>query len=301
MKTIQELFSGYILRFLAIGLVIVTSTSSATAAPDDCDRACLNDFMNQYLEALLAHDPYSLPLSIDVKFTENTIRLNLGEELWQTATGLGDFQVFMADPYSKQASWFGVVMEQGEAKLLSVRLKISKNKIEEIETIITRAGLGGDFPEDMDKRVANPIWDEMLTNSEKVSRSEMIKAVDLYFEGMEHPPGTVDVPFSDECNRTENGLQTTNNFSQGDTGFLAASCEEQFDTGLVQIFTTPERRYWMVDEERGIVAGMFIFAITGGHNAAPISEFFKIKNGEIYEVEAIGVSDPLPYGARTGW
>jgi hypothetical protein len=301
MKSIHYRFLQLTASLIISCLSPIIYASSAGATQGECDRACLNGFMDQYLEALLAHDPYSLPLTHDVKFTENTIRLNLGEELWQTATGLGALKVYMADPYSNTAAYFGVVMESGEAKLLAVRLSIKKGLIHEIETIVTRTGLGGDFAEDMDQRVAFPIWDEFLTDSERIPRLEMIKAVDLYFEGMENPPGSVEVPFSEECNRTENGLQTTNNFSQGDTGFLAAGCKEQFDTGLVQVFTTPERRFWMVDEERGIVVGMFIFAINGGHNAVPIAEFFKIKNGQIYEVEAIGVSSELPYGARSGW
>ncbi|MGH9592719.1 MAG: hypothetical protein ACRD5L_06485, partial [Bryobacteraceae bacterium] len=41
--------------------------------PGPCDRACLEGFVNQYLEALVAHDPKRLPLTADVKFSENDV------------------------------------------------------------------------------------------------------------------------------------------------------------------------------------------------------------------------------------
>ena len=47
----------------------------AVDAPDpafvDCSRACLEALVNQYLDAVVAHDPKRLPLSADVKYTEN--------------------------------------------------------------------------------------------------------------------------------------------------------------------------------------------------------------------------------------
>jgi hypothetical protein len=55
----------------------------------DCDRACLQGFIDQYPQALLAHDPYRLPVTKDVKFTENTVRLRVGDGLWNTLSGVG--------------------------------------------------------------------------------------------------------------------------------------------------------------------------------------------------------------------
>ena len=37
--------------------------------PVDCNRACLEGLVNQYLDALAAKDPKRLPLSADVKYT----------------------------------------------------------------------------------------------------------------------------------------------------------------------------------------------------------------------------------------
>ena len=40
--------------------------------------------MDQYLAALLIHDPSGLPVAADAKMTENTKPTTLGEGLWKT-------------------------------------------------------------------------------------------------------------------------------------------------------------------------------------------------------------------------
>lgn len=46
--------------------------------PGPCDRACLEGFVNQYLDAPVAHNPFGLPLAARVKFSENDQLLDLG-------------------------------------------------------------------------------------------------------------------------------------------------------------------------------------------------------------------------------
>ena len=57
-------------------------------APPDCNRTCLEGFANQYMEALVAHDPSRAPLAKNVKFTENGQELAVGDALWATASDL---------------------------------------------------------------------------------------------------------------------------------------------------------------------------------------------------------------------
>jgi len=44
--------------------------AQAKPVPADCNRACLEGLMEQYIAALLEHDPKRLPLSADVKYSE---------------------------------------------------------------------------------------------------------------------------------------------------------------------------------------------------------------------------------------
>src|SRR5688500_15259277 len=46
--------------------------------PVTCDRACLEGLEDQYLAALVAHAPKRLPLSADVRYTENDQLMPIG-------------------------------------------------------------------------------------------------------------------------------------------------------------------------------------------------------------------------------
>ena len=54
------------------GLLILTGVSLAARARD-CQRDCLEALMRSYPAALQAHDPGSMTLAADAKFTENAI------------------------------------------------------------------------------------------------------------------------------------------------------------------------------------------------------------------------------------
>jgi len=68
---------------------------SAAAPPDPmanpCERACLEGWVNNYLEAMKAHNVEPALFAREIKFTENGIRLPLGGEgLWFDTTGIGN-------------------------------------------------------------------------------------------------------------------------------------------------------------------------------------------------------------------
>jgi hypothetical protein len=48
--------------------------------------------IDRYVDASVARDHERLPLAHTVKFTENGQRLALGDGLWNTATGKGDYR-----------------------------------------------------------------------------------------------------------------------------------------------------------------------------------------------------------------
>ncbi|MGA2511394.1 MAG: hypothetical protein ABSG27_14325, partial [Candidatus Acidiferrales bacterium] len=70
---------------------------SNVSAKKSCDRACLDGFVDSYLDALAVGDPSRLPVTATVKFTEDGQRLNLGDSLWNTATGRGTYKFYMDD------------------------------------------------------------------------------------------------------------------------------------------------------------------------------------------------------------
>ncbi len=84
--------------------VVLSNSDRVSASPaspptsNACDRACLNGIVDQYLAAMVAHDPSHLPLAKEVKFTEDGVPLKLGDGLWATASGLGSYKVYFAEP-----------------------------------------------------------------------------------------------------------------------------------------------------------------------------------------------------------
>ena len=88
-----------------LALVVCTASSVMTAQrlpvgpiAADCNRACLEGLMNQYIDAVLTHDPKGLPLSADVKYTEQEQIMSVGDGFWKTVTGRGNYNHYFADP-----------------------------------------------------------------------------------------------------------------------------------------------------------------------------------------------------------
>ena len=73
--------------------------------PEKHDRASLEGLLDSYLEALINHDPFRLPLSRAVKHTENTIAIPVGEGLWATASDSTTYRLNVCDPQAGQAGF----------------------------------------------------------------------------------------------------------------------------------------------------------------------------------------------------
>src|ERR1700690_1109836 len=117
------------------------SLNRANAAPakaGDCDRACLNGFVDQYMAAVAAHDPSKLPTAANVRYTENNVEMKLGEGLWQTSDGWGSYKVYIDDPESGQVGFLGVSNEDTHLSVFAARLKVVEHKVTEIEVIVAR-------------------------------------------------------------------------------------------------------------------------------------------------------------------
>jgi hypothetical protein len=75
------------IQLVLIAAQLSIASGSANAATGDCDRECLRGFITQYLDALVAHNPSTLPLSAKVRFTEDSVEMRLGGDgLWKDAS-----------------------------------------------------------------------------------------------------------------------------------------------------------------------------------------------------------------------
>jgi len=266
--------------------------------------------MDKYLEVLVTNDPAGLPVASNLKVTENGYPVELGQGLFETASEI-TYKHYIADPVTSQVALFGAVNETMVMANFLVRLKVAQDKITEIETVIARKGTASIAnPESMKEPKA--VYGQILEPSERSPRDKMISIAESYFNAIEN--NTADVPFHPESNRTANGQQTTN------SGPVPLSCLGQFEKKIFAYITkVRNRRYLIVDEEKGLVFGIFMMDVPGKkehfdlfpipmdklpvHMYTPhtifLAELFKIVNGQIREIEALMFNTTL--GANSGW
>jgi hypothetical protein len=318
----------------------------------ECDRQCLEGFVDQYLVAMITHDPFRAPFAENVRYTENAGEISLAdisEGLWTEATGLGDYKFYVADPQAGQVAFVGLIQtkarEEKEGKtvenekpvLLSMRLKVEDQQITEAEAIVVESMMGGGMGGGA-MTVPPAAYSEALAPEDRVSREELIKISNLYFDSIEQCNGKI-VPWHDECYRLENGMWTAGPElppelavhmqepqaptpapgGESSPAFARGPCTEAIDSGVFALIESIRpRRMPVVDEERGVTWGVYMFnhpgveTITmpdgttqpaayfrGQPNSMPMSELFKIKGGKIRDIIAIGVIKE--YGSDSGW
>ena len=128
---------------LSGGQLVPTADAGVGPIPLNCDRVCLENLVEQYLDAVVAHDASKLPLSQDVKYTENDQLVEVGDGFWKTAEGRGNYTHIFADPEFGQVAYMGTMREAGAPLLMSLRLRIQLGRITEIESVYFKPGGAG--------------------------------------------------------------------------------------------------------------------------------------------------------------
>jgi|SRR5665213_705893 len=283
------------LRILTLALPVFT-LAAAPAPP--CGRACLRGFIAQYLDALVAHNPGALPLSANVKFTEDTMTMKPGEGLWKDASKIDGYRQDIIDVRQGVAASQVVVDEAGAPALLMLRLKVAGGKITEIETQVTRKRSEGALFAIAALKTAGPAMAVVPDRSQLMSRENDIKTALFYPVGLKVGSFVkVDAPFAPDAYRIENGVRTAGQ------GCARAGCEN-IKTQTITEHPGITTRVAAVDEQLGIVLLRMNFGETksksyGEGNALIVWEAFKVYGGQIHGVEAF--MKIMPASAGSGW
>jgi hypothetical protein len=358
-------------RFLSqalIFLLLVVFTSCQNQEPTQsdkpaehqvhkiCDKECLKGFVDKYMDAMLAKVPSEAFFTKECIFTENGVRLPLGEEgLWASMVGKGTYKFYVPDVETQQIGFFGTAREEAQNEgdkpspvAIALRLKISEGLISEVEQLVIRpesnllnpgaerGPSSAELIEKMGEELGNPhpIYLEIIPENERPTREEMIKTANYYFSGMQKNDGkgvdgTGTYPFTDDCDRYENGGRSTNvPLAKGqempdplkETVYTSHwGCKQQFESGLIYFVTRiRDRRFVAVDREHGIVFSFCFFDHSAGDSRKfttpdgrkaiegpsepwtwQIAELFKVEKGKIRRIEAI--LQRAPYGMNSGW
>ena len=243
--------------FLALAYV---SSVAAAGPPRPCDRVCLEGVMNRYLDAMVAHDPSKAPLGPNVKYAQDNVPLKIGQALWASASGLGNYKHFFADPERGDIGVIAVVYENGLGAILIVRLKVADGLITEAEQFVAHDPHGAAEYEKLGK--PDPGWLTPIPPDGRQSREALEQTAYMYYEALQKNDGRGIYAFTDDCNRIEDAVRTTNqprpqNYGHSDqdiSDFTTLTCKAQYELGFLG-FTTGcrDRRFLVVDTERGAV------------------------------------------------
>lgn len=292
-----------VVAFIAVLAALTPRLALAADAPaGGCDRACLKGFVDGYFDALSRNDASKLPVTANVRFTENGERLKLGEGFWKTA-GKSGYRLELYDPEQGTAGVQAVVQEAAGPALYVARLKVENGRISEVETIVARKGSYGALWAPENLKEVSPGFSLSIRKAEQNSRLELLAAADAYWRAFE-TNGTPDyhpAPLLPSTRRFENGVQTTLNTTRPN-GPLSAS--EQFDRGMFKGGRITDRRYPVVDLERGVVMSIVRFGpreatATRAADLPLVMEAFAVEAGRIHEVQVVLISRPV--GSPTGW
>jgi hypothetical protein len=286
-------------RFLALLVLLIslaTSLHPQTRGGAACDRECLRGFITQYLDALVAHDPKKLATAPNVRFTEDTKTMPLGEGLWKGASKVRSYRQDFLDVRDGQAMSYVVVEENGMPVMFVLRLKIADRKITEIETMVTRNKAEGAIFQIDNLTTPRATLNVAPDASQKMSREQLIRISEFYPTGLKVGGSfdTVNAPFAPDAYRIENGAVSA--------GPGARAGSENIRTQRVIAHPDVTYRVAAVDEELGVVILRQDFGNTGNYgpgNALTTFELFKIYGGQIHAVEAF--IDIMPENTPSGW
>ncbi len=336
MKKLFVVQVALLLAVMTAGAVSAQEPEWDPASIKECDRACLIGIMDGYMDALFRHDPKAVPpLSIDVRMTENTGVIEVGEGvLWRFNVEPTSFKIYVADPVSGQVAQQARLKIGGQNSLVAVRLKVDRGKIQEIEHLYERNINEAAIPL---LTTPVPVLTTDVPPEQRISRDMLFRVANSYFDALEGDSGKIGA-FSDKCVRHENGYQTVNNPPPGgrmmpapfiptaDTPqgremlkFSMLTCAEQIshtnDDGTTMFSYMKHirpRRALIIDEQKQIVGTFPLFVHDGTRRGAPpdappgmlqnlvTMETFGIRDGLIHHVEAFPFVT-LPYGLGNGW
>jgi hypothetical protein len=317
-----------LLRLSLTGMVAMGVVASPAQAAN-CDRTCLEGWLDTYLDALVKNDPKAVKLAKNVKYTANGQRLAIGDGLWRTMKARGKSSIVVADVAAQQVAAIVTFEEDGPAGsggAMGVRLKIRNGQITEIEQ---REEHKADTLKLMDEAPIRAAFTQTVAPDERMSRAALAKAADDYFEAVQRNDGKGYYPVANDCHRITSGMQATNvptpagevrpdpKTARGPSNQW--TCREQFESGLLHFVSrVRDRRVVAIDQDRGLVYAFGYFDHAAGDTrtfktpdgrtvtAGPttpftwsIAEVFKVRKGLIHEIQALELE--RPYGMISGW
>jgi hypothetical protein len=295
----------HVTRLTLTCAALLALSPAPAAAQTACNRACLTGFVDTYFKALAANDPAAVPLAPGVKITNNGKAVRLADAFWASA----DRTIYRWDIVNERLGATGteavVQNADGSKTMYVLRLKVQNGRIAEVEAIKANQGEADRLWGPDGLKEVSPNLRLTIREAEQDSYYGLIAAAEGYWRAFQTngTPEYHPAPLLPDTIRFENGLQTTGMVRDG----AYVSAQEGFDRGRFMSRNIWDRRYPVVDTERGIVLSIVRFGLKDGmksqsavtSNDRLVGEFFAVKNGRIQEIHAVLFN--LPDAEPTGW
>jgi hypothetical protein len=296
---------------------------AAAGGKPACDRQHLIDACNMVVGSFLSHSPSGLPIAPNVRITYHGKTIGLGESLWKTLASISGQECF-ADAISGYGVLYAVIEElEGAGKdtaILTLVVRVEAKLITGIEMIVGHRPEGWEEGLDIAEclKIGRPaLWNPgaipgiiaplnaVVEPSRRSSRDDLVAIVHSYWEGLEMHDSSV-VLADPKSDRYEQGVCTTRVPGMPDAG----GCDDT-PNKFPWIKVVRNRRYLVVDEERGIVICHVLLDTPPGYYAPDtptverppksvlISELFKVYDGKTQGI--VVVLDMQAFGAKSGW
>jgi len=316
-----------------------TSTPSKPVPAND--RSGLINLTKQVLNAMKDCCRCSLPLADDFRYTENGIPVTPGEGLWKTVVDLREYGLFLADPSTRQAGWFGALDEYGRFTMLALRLKLKGGLISELETIIARPEMrpaGEGFNRDVSTMFMAPLLIDLNSNAfnrpapalvrqvATASRNDLTEIVNRYFQAFSHKNGLL-APLARDCVRRENGVRTCNNpdglqvdKAKPEFRLFTRDCANELENGFLASLTRLRTHHpLIVDETQGLVLDLALIDNPATIKTVDVAGVGKVAapglflapwtdlHAQLFKIESGAISHieglvrRVPYGQMSGW
>jgi len=279
--------------------------------------------LDQYLNAVIKHDPAAAPLVVGFRQTENAISVRPGNGVWKSVTALGAVRRRYLDPVSGQAAYYGTMEESGGTAIVTVRVRVEGRRLTEAEWYLARAddpGLNGPRqpgrpPANLhnpDYLSKNPPPDRVVPVNQRSDRATLVRIVNSYFDAITSHDNSVAMTHPG-CGRVENGSPAPagrflppNASATPPAGQAAPPANANNDcvSGLANfnLSMVVARRTPVVDEEAQVALGYAVFIRRPGSPTPRnvFSEWFVIDEAKVRTIYT-AMFYPSPELAIPNW
>ena len=277
----------------------------AMPARSNYERSALTSYIDLYFKALLANNASAVPLAESAKITLNGDIKSLAETFWKNAESI-TFRFDIVNTRRGDTGTEAVIKNSdGSLTMFMLRMKIKGDKISEIEAIKCNKGEADQIWNADNLREVSPSYLLSIREVERDSYYDLIGTAESYWRAFQTNGSSEYRParLLPDSKRFENGMQTTGLIKDGQY----ESTAKGFDTGFFKERNIWDRRYPVVDEERGVVLSIVRFGIKSGLKSRSestshdrlVAEFFAIRSGMIEEIQAVIVNRSEEMS--TGW